>query len=59
MLLQSHHVHLSFVNFELEEEQDCGYDYIEVSRPVLDFVDFSFEFVGFLFIKVGYMEVIK
>ena len=24
-------VHLSFVNFELEDEQDCGYDFIEVS----------------------------
>ena len=24
-------VHLNFVNFELEDEQDCGYDFIEVS----------------------------
>ena len=24
-------VHLDFVNFELEDEQDCGYDFIEVS----------------------------
>ena len=23
-------VHLNFVNFELEDEQDCGYDFIEV-----------------------------
>ena len=24
-------VHLSFDNFQLEDEQDCGYDFIEVS----------------------------
>ena len=23
-------VHLSFVTFEMEDEQDCGYDFIEV-----------------------------
>ena len=23
-------VHLSFLSFEMEDEQDCGYDYIEV-----------------------------
>ena len=25
-------VHLSFQTFELEDEQDCGYDFIEVSK---------------------------
>ena len=29
-LFQGRHVHLSFITFELEEEQDCGYDFIEV-----------------------------
>ena len=31
LIVQGRHVHLSFVTFELEEEQDCGYDFIEVS----------------------------
>jgi hypothetical protein len=34
-LLQGRHVHLSFVTFELEEEQDCGYDFIEVSSSTV------------------------
>ena len=28
---QGKNVHLSFLTFELEDEQDCGYDFIEVS----------------------------
>ncbi len=28
-------MHLSFVTFELEEEQDCGYDFIEVSSSTV------------------------
>ena len=27
---QGKNVHLSFLTFELEDEQDCGYDFIEV-----------------------------
>jgi hypothetical protein len=29
-LLSGKNVHLSFVTFEMEDEQDCGYDFIEV-----------------------------
>ena len=31
-------VHLSFDNFQLEDEQDCGYDFIEVSWARLGWV---------------------
>ena len=29
-IFEGKNVHLSFVTFELEDEQDCGYDFIEV-----------------------------
>ena len=29
-------VHLNFLTFELEDEQDCGYDFIEVREIVLE-----------------------
>ena len=30
LLFPGKNVHLSFLTFEMEDEQDCGYDFIEI-----------------------------
>ena len=35
---QDKNVHLAFLTFELEDEQDCGYDFIEVSNTATVFM---------------------
>ena len=38
-------VHLNFLTFELEDEQDCGYDFIEVEDCVRNVNDPSRSFI--------------
>ena len=45
-------VHLSFLTFELEDEQECGYDFIEVSLVFLILILLIITIIGVTLLAV-------